>query len=77
MFGIKFVTGSNRKSFNFETVRRDFILLLINFLEKTAYLHVYVVSKRHAYNVERTFLVQGNFHKVRIARINHVVSTRD
>jgi len=50
MFGVKFVTESSRKSFNFESVRRDLVLLLINFMDENAYLHVYVVSKRYTYN---------------------------
>jgi len=44
MFGIKFVTDSSRKFFNFESVSRDLVLLLINFMDENAYLHVYVVS---------------------------------
>jgi len=43
MFGAKFVTESIRKLFNFESVRRDLVFLLINFLDENAYLHVYVV----------------------------------
>jgi len=40
MFGVKFVTESSRKFFNFESVRRDLVLLLINFMDENAYLHV-------------------------------------
>jgi len=43
MFGVKFVTESSRKFFNFKSVRRDLVLLLINFMDENAYLHVYVV----------------------------------
>jgi len=69
MSGIKFVTESSKK-FNFESVRRDLVLLFINFMDENAYLHVYVFSKRHTYNFDRIFLVLGNSHshKVRIAR---------
>jgi len=50
MFGIKFVTESSRKFINFESVRRDLVFLLSNFMHDNDYLHVYVVSKRHTYN---------------------------
>jgi len=40
MFGVKFVSESSRKFFNFESVRRDLVLLLINFMDENAYLHV-------------------------------------
>ena len=40
MFGVKFVTESSSKFFNFESVRRDLVLLLINFMGENAYLHV-------------------------------------
>jgi len=63
MFGVKFVTDSSRKFFDFASARRDLVLLLINFMDENAYLHVYVVSKRHTYNFERIFLVLGNFHQ--------------
>jgi len=46
MFGVKFVvTESNRKFSNFESVRRDLVLPLINLMDENAYLHVYVASK--------------------------------
>jgi len=47
MFGVKFVTENSRKFFNFESVRRDLVFLLINFMDENAYLYVYIVSKRH------------------------------
>jgi len=50
MFGVKFVSES-RKLFNFESVRRDLVFLLISFIDENIYLHVYVVSKRHTYNL--------------------------
>jgi len=50
MFGVQFVTESSRK-FNFESVRRDLVFLLINFMDKNAYLHVYFISKQHTYNL--------------------------
>ena len=62
MCGVKFVPESRRKLFNFESARRDLVLLLINFMGENACLHVYVVSKRHTYNFKRIFLVLGNFH---------------
>jgi len=40
IFGVEFVTESSRKFFNFESVRRDLVLLLINFMDEDAYLHV-------------------------------------
>jgi len=43
MFGVKLVTESIRKFFNFESVRRDLVFLLINFMDENSYLHVYVV----------------------------------
>jgi len=36
MFGVKFVTESSRKTINFESVRRDLVLLLINFVDENA-----------------------------------------
>jgi len=33
MLGVKFVTESSRKSLNFEAVKRDLVLLLINFMD--------------------------------------------
>jgi len=53
MFGVKFITESSRKFLIFESVRRNLILLLINFMDENAYLHVYVVSERHTYNQSR------------------------
>jgi len=51
---LNFVTGSNRKFFNFETVRRDLVLLLINSMDEITYLNVYVVSKRNAYSLTQS-----------------------
>jgi len=50
MFGVKFVTESSRKFFDFESVRRNLFLLFINFMVENTCLHVYVVSKQHTYN---------------------------
>jgi len=47
VFGVKFVTESTRKFFNFESGRRDVVLLLIHFMDENAYLYMRVVSKRH------------------------------
>jgi len=47
MFGVKFVTENSRGFFKFESIRRDFILLSINFEDKNACSYVYVVPKRH------------------------------
>jgi len=70
-----FVTESRGKV-NFESVRRDLVLLLINFTDENAYLHLYVVSKRHTYNFERIFLVLGIFTRYGSPENDHVVSTR-
>jgi len=46
MFGVKLVSESSRKFFNFESVRRDFIYFLNNFMDENAnLLLVCVVSK--------------------------------
>jgi len=47
MFGVKFFTESSREVFKFESVRRDLVLLLINFMKKIIFSHVYVVLKRY------------------------------
>jgi len=48
MCGVKFgVTESSRKFFNFESVRRDLVLPLINLMDENAYLHAYVGSKTY------------------------------
>jgi len=59
MFGVKFVTENSRKFFNFESVRRDLVFLLINFMDENAYLYVYIVSKRHTNWAN--FLILRNF----------------
>ena len=51
MFGVKFVTESSRKFFNFESVKSKLVFLLINFMDENAYLNVYVVSRQHTYNL--------------------------
>jgi len=33
--------------FKFESVGRNLVLLLFNFMEENAYSHVYIVQKRH------------------------------
>jgi len=38
---------SNRSFFKFQSVRRDIALLLINFMDKNAFSHVNVISKRN------------------------------
>jgi len=65
MFVVKFVTKSRRKFFNFESIRRD-LLLLLKSISWTKTL--ICVCKRRTYNFERIFVVLGNFHKDRIAR---------
>jgi len=48
MCGVKFgVTESSRKFFNFESVKRDLVLPLINLMDENAYLHAYVGSKTY------------------------------
>ena len=54
------MTESSRKSFNFKAVKRDLVLLLINFMDENAYLHMYVVSKRHNITLSE-FLNSGKF----------------
>jgi len=57
MLEVKFVTESSRKSSILnQSGRRDFVFLLINFMDEKAYLNFYVVSKQHTYNFERIFL---------------------
>ena len=61
-FGVKLFTKNSREFFKFESVRRDLVLLLINFMDENAYSHVYVVPKRQ--NSEGISLVLENFRSV-------------
>jgi len=53
MFVFKFVAKGSRELFKFESVRRDLILLSINFMDENeakevfSSSHVYVATKRH------------------------------
>jgi len=53
-------------SSEFESVRRVFALLLITFMDKNAFTHVNVISKRDI--TLSKFVVLGNFDVVRVAR---------
>jgi len=64
VFGVKFVTESTRKFFNFESGRRDVVLLLIHFMDENAYLYMRVVSKRHYIFLSVNFLSSGKFSQV-------------
>jgi len=67
MFGVKFVTESSRKLFDFSSVRSDLVFLLINFMDEKAYVNLYVVSKQHTYHLSE-FSYSGKFYMVRISR---------
>jgi len=49
MFGGSFLLRalSNRKFYKFESVRRDFVLLLINLMDENAFSPLNVISKRN------------------------------
>ena len=67
MVRVKFVAESNGKFFNLKQSGATLVFLPNNFVDDNAYLHIYIVSKPHIYNLSE-FSYSGNFHKVRISR---------